>query len=120
MIKRDESLEYHTSGRSGKIELRATKRCLTPREMRLAYIPGACFPSLEIMENPANIFRYTMRGNLIGVITNGTAVPGLGDVGALAAKPMQEGAAMLLKRLADIDVFDLELDTRDTDRFVER
>ena len=119
MIKRDESLEYHASGRPGKIELRVTKRCLTPREMRLAYIPGACFPSLEIMENPANIFRYTMRGNLIGVITNGTAVPGLGDVGAAAAKPMQEGAAMLLKRLADIDVYDLELDTQDTDRFVE-
>lgn len=119
MIKRDESLEYHASGRPGKIELRVTKPCLTPREMRLAYIPGACFPSLEIMENPANIFRYTLRGNLIGVITNGTAVPGLGDVGAAAAKPMQEGAAMLLKRLADIDVYDLELDTQDTDRFVE-
>ena len=118
MIKRDESLEYHTSGRPGKFELKVTKRCLTPREMRLAYIPGACFPSLEIMENPANIFRYTTRGNLIGVITNGTAVPGLGNVGAAASKPMQEGAAMLLKRLADIDVFDLELDTTDTVQFV--
>lgn len=119
MIKREESLEYHGSGRPGKIELRVTKRCLTPREMRVAYIPGACFPSLEIMENPANIFRYTLRGNLVGVITNGTAVPGLGDIGAAAAKPMQEGAAMLLKRLADIDVFDLELDTTDPNRFVE-
>lgn len=119
MIKRDESLEYHTSGRPGKIELRVTKPCLTPREMRLAYIPGACFPSAEIMENPANIFRYTTRGNLVGVITNGTAVPGLGNIGAAASKPMQEGAAMLLKRLADIDVFDLELDTTDTARFVD-
>lgn len=119
MIKREESLEYHASGRPGKIELRATKRCLTPREMRLAYIPGACFPSVEIMENPSNIFRYTTRANLVGAITNGTAVPGLGNIGAAASKPMQEGAAMLLKRLADIDVFDLELNTGDTDRFVE-
>lgn len=119
MIKREESLEYHTSGRPGKVELRVTKRCLTPREMRLAYIPGACFPSAEIMEHPDSIFRYTLKGNLVGVITNGSAVPGLGRVGAAAAKPMQEGAAMLLKRLADIDVYDLELDTEDTDRFVE-
>ena len=87
--------------------------------MRLAYLPGASYPSSEIVKDPGSVFRYTLRGNLVGVITNGTAVPGLGDVGALAAKPMQEGVAMLFKRLADIDVFDLELDTRDPDRFVE-
>jgi len=119
MIQRQQSLEYHASGRPGKIELRVTKPCLTPLEMRLAYLPGAAFPSSEIVKDPGSVFRYTLRGNLVGVITNGTAVPGLGDVGALAAKPMQEGVAMLFKRLADIDVFDLELDTRDPDRFVE-
>ena len=119
MIKREESLEYHASGRPGKIELRVTKPCLTPWEMRLAYLPGASYPSIEIMKDPSSVFRYTLRGNLVAVITNGTAVPGLGDVGAAAAKPMQEGVAMLFKRLADIDVFDLELDTRDPDRFVD-
>src|SRR3990172_6274431 len=119
MIKREESLEYHASGRPGKIELRVTKPCLTPWEMRLAYLPGASYPSIEIMKDPSSVFRYTLRGNLVAVITNGTAVPGLGDVGAAAAKPMQEGVAMLFKRLADIDVFDLELDTRDSDRFVD-
>lgn len=119
MIKQEQSLEYHASGRPGKIELRVTKPCLTPWEMRLAYLPGATFPSSEIVKDPESVFRYTLRGNLVGVITNGTAVPGLGDIGAVAAKPMQEGVAMLFKRLADIDVFDLELDTRDPERFVE-
>ena len=119
MIRREDSLEYHSAGRPGKIELRATKPCLTPREMRLAYLPGAAFPSREIADDPAAAFRYTSRGNLVGVVTNGTAVPGLGPVGPLAAKPMQEGVAVLFKRLADIDVFDLELDATDPDRFVE-
>ena len=119
MIRREDSLEYHATGRPGKIELRATKPCQTPREMRLAYLPGAAFPSKEIAEDPAAAFRYTSRGNLVGVVTNGTAVPGLGPVGPLAAKPMQEGVAVLFKRLADIDVFDLELDATDPDRFVE-
>lgn len=119
MIKREESLSYHSSGRPGKIELRVTKPCLTPWQMRLAYLPGASFPSAEIAANPAAASQYTLRGNLVAVVTNGTAVPGLGDIGPAAAKPMQEGVAMLLKRLADIDVFDLELDTRDPDRFVD-
>jgi malate dehydrogenase (oxaloacetate-decarboxylating)(NADP+) len=119
MIRREDSLEYHSAGRPGKIEVRATKPCLTPREMRLAYLPGAAFPSREIADDPAAAFRYTSRGNLVGVVTNGTAVPGLGPVGPLAAKPMQEGVAVLFKRLADIDVFDLELDATDPDRFVE-
>jgi malate dehydrogenase (oxaloacetate-decarboxylating)(NADP+) len=118
MIKSEESLEYHASGHPGKIGLHVTKPCLTPRQMRLAYLPGASFPSMEIYKNPAAVFNYTLRGNLVGVITNGTAVPGLGDVGPAAAKPMQEGIAMLFKRLADIDVFDLELNTTDPDRFV--
>ncbi len=119
MIRREDALEYHAAGRPGKIELRATTPCLTPREMRLAYLPGASFPGQEIMGDRGATFRYTARGNLVGVITNGTAVPGLGNVGPAAAKPMQEGVAVLFKRLADIDVFDLELDTTDPDRLVE-
>ncbi len=119
MIRREDALEYHTGQRAGKIELRATKACLTPRDMRLAYLPGAAFPSEVIAADRQAVFQYTARGNLVGVITNGTAVPGLGDVGPEAAKPMQEGMAVLFKRLADIDVFDLELDTRDPDQIVE-
>lgn len=119
MIRREDSLEYHSAGRPGKIEVRASKPCLTRREMRLAYLPGAAFPAQEIAGDPAAAFRYTSRGNLVAVVTNGTAVPGLGPVGPLAAKPMQEGVAVLFKRLADIDVFDLELDATDPDRFVE-
>jgi malate dehydrogenase (oxaloacetate-decarboxylating)(NADP+) len=119
MIRREDSLTYHAAGRPGKIEVRGTKPCLTPREMRLAYLPGAAFPSAEIAGDPAEVFRYTARGNLVGVITNGSAVPGLGAVGPEAAKPMLEGMAVLFKRLADIDVFDLELAVEDPDRFVE-
>jgi malate dehydrogenase (oxaloacetate-decarboxylating)(NADP+) len=119
MIKREESLKYHSAGRRGKIEIHPTKACLTPREMRLCYLPGASFPSSEIIEEKANVFKYTSKGNLVGVITNGSSVPGLGDIGPLAAKPMQEGIASIFKRLADIDVFDLELDTKDPAQFIE-
>ena len=119
MIRQQDSLNYHGMDRPGKIEVRATKPCLTPREMRLAYLPGATFPSRAIVEDPSQIFRYTSRGNLVGVITNGSAVPGLGNVGPEAAKPVQEGMAILFKRLADIDVFDLELNTTDPARFIE-
>jgi len=119
MIRRDESLEYHAGKRPGKIELKPTKPCLSPRDLRLAYLPGASFPSQAIAGDPSAVFRYTARGNLVGVITNGSAVPGLGNVGPAAAKPMQEGIAILFKRLADIDVFDLELSTRDREQFVE-
>jgi malate dehydrogenase (oxaloacetate-decarboxylating)(NADP+) len=119
MIKREDSLRYHSVDRRGKIEIHPTKACLTPREMRLCYLPGASFPSSEIVKDSANVFQYTSKGNLVGVITDGSAVPGLGDVGPLAAKPMQEGIAILFKRLADIDVFDLELSTKDPDLFIE-
>jgi len=119
MIRREDSLEYHRADRPGKIEVRPTTPCLTPREMRLAYLPGASFPAAEIVADPATVFRYTCRGNLVGVVTNGTAVPGLGNVGPSAAKPMQEGMAVLFKRLADIDVFDLEIDSEDPERLVE-
>ncbi len=119
MIKKEESLKYHSSVRHGKIEIHPTKACLTPREMRLCYLPGASFPSSEILNDNDNVFRYTSKGNLVGVITNGSSVPGLGDIGPLAAKPMQEGIVSLFKRLADIDVFDLELDTQNPDQIIE-
>lgn len=119
MIRKEESLEYHSSERPGKIEVKPTKPCLSPREMRMAYIPGAAYPALEISKDPFKAFDYTNRGNLVGVVTNGSAVPGLGNVGAQAAKPMLEGMAILFKRLADIDVFDLEIDTNNPDKFIE-
>jgi malate dehydrogenase (oxaloacetate-decarboxylating)(NADP+) len=119
MIDEKSALEYHGGGRPGKIEIKGSKPCLSPREMRLAYLPGALVPARRIAANPADSYAWTARGNLIALVTNGSAVPGLGDVGPLAAKPLQEGIAVLFKRLADIDVFDLELDTRDPDRFVE-
>lgn len=119
MIRAEESLEYHAGARPGKIEVRASKPCLSPREIRLAYLPGAGYPAQAIAGDPRHAYRYTTKGNLVAVVGNGSAVPGLGDVGPLAAKPMQEGIAVLFKRLADIDVFDLELDTRDPALFVE-
>jgi len=119
MIRREDSLEHHAIDRPGKIEVRPSKPCLTPRDMRLAYLPGASFPAKEIALDKSAVFRYTARGNLVGVITNGTAVPGVGNVGPEAAKPMQEGMSVLFKRLADIDVFDLELNTVDPDKFIE-
>jgi malate dehydrogenase (oxaloacetate-decarboxylating)(NADP+) len=119
MIRPEESLEYHAAGRPGKIEVRATTRCLTRRDMRLAYLPGSAAPAREILRDPSAAWRYTARGNLVALVTDGSSVPGLGAVGPAAAKPMQEGMAVLLKRLADIDAFDLELDACDSDRFVE-
>lgn len=119
MIRSEEALEFHAGNRPGKLEVRPTKPCLTAREMRLAYLPGARFACEAIAALPDAVFQYTARENLVGVVTDGSAVPGLGDVGPLAAKPMGEGLALLFKRLADIDAFDLELDTRDADRFVE-
>lgn len=119
MIRKDETLQYHAAPRPGKIEVRATKACLTARELRLAYLPGAAVPCTTIAADADASFVYTSRGNLVGVVTNGTAVPGLGDIGAAASKPMQEGMVVLCKRLADLDAFDLELDTRDPERFVD-
>jgi malate dehydrogenase (oxaloacetate-decarboxylating)(NADP+) len=119
MIRRDDALLYHGGPRPGLIDVRPAKPCLTARDMRLAYLPGATFACQAIARDPADAARLTGRGNLVAVITNGTAVPGLGDVGALAAKPVQEGIALLFKRLGDIDVFDLELDARDPERFVD-
>jgi len=119
VIRKHDSLQYHAGDRPGKIGVTATKACLTPRDLRLAYLPGATFPAEEIARDRSAVFRYTSRGNLVGVVTDGSAVPGLGDVGPYAAKPMQEGIAIVYKRLADIDVFDLELQGGDPDGFVE-
>lgn len=119
MIRKEESLDYHSGGRAGKVEVKATKPCLSPRDLRMAYLPGASYPSLEISNDKSKVFKYTNRGNLVGVVTNGSAVPGLGNIGPLAAKPMLEGMAILFKRLADIDVFGLELDTKEPEKFIE-
>ncbi|MFA6318560.1 MAG: phosphate acyltransferase [Elusimicrobiota bacterium] len=118
MIRKSDALDYHVGDRPGKIEVKPSKPCFSPRDMRMAYLPGATYPAAEIAADPAASYRLTAKGNLVAVVTNGTAVPGLGDVGPAAAKPMGEGIAVLFKRLADIDVFDLELDTRSPDEFV--
>jgi malate dehydrogenase (oxaloacetate-decarboxylating)(NADP+) len=119
MMTIEEALAYHQGDRPGKIEIRTTKPCLTPRDLRLAYLPGALAAVRAIAEDPARLSALTNYGNLIAVVTNGTALPGLGNVGPRAAKPMGEGTAVLFKRLADIDVFDLGIDTTDPDAFVE-
>jgi len=114
----EEALEYHSSGRPGKIEVVPSKSTATQRDLSLAYTPGVAKPCLEIAADPAAVYKYTSKGNLVAVITNGTAVLGLGNIGAAAGKPVMEGKGVLFKRFADIDVFDLELDTRDTEEFI--
>src|SRR5688500_9690960 len=114
----DEALEYHSGGRPGKIEVVPSKPTATQRDLSLAYTPGVAKPCLEIARDPASVYKYTSKGNLVAVITNGTAVLGLGNIGAAAGKPVMEGKGVLFKRFADIDVFDLELDTRDTEEFI--
>ena len=115
---REEALDYHSGGRPGKIEVVPTKPTATQRDLSLAYTPGVAIPCLEIAANPADVYKYTAKGNLVAVITNGTAVLGLGDIGAAAGKPVMEGKGVLFKRFADIDVFDIEIDTRDTEEFI--
>ena len=118
-ITREEALEYHTKGRPGKIEVVLTKSCITQRDLSLAYTPGVAEPVREIEKNPDDAYVYTAKGNLVAVVSNGTAVLGLGNVGALAGKPVMEGKGVLFKRFADIDVFDIEVDEQDPDKFVE-
>jgi len=113
-----EALEMHARARPGKMEIRATKPLTTQRDLTLAYSPGVAAPCLEIHGDPARAYDYTAKGNVVAVISNGTAVLGLGDLGALGAKPVMEGKAVLFKRFADIDGIDLEVDTRDVDEFV--
>jgi malate dehydrogenase (oxaloacetate-decarboxylating)(NADP+) len=114
----DEALQFHSSGRPGKLSIAPTKPLTTQRDLSLAYSPGVAFPCLSIHRQPSAVYDYTSKGNFIAVISNGTAVLGLGDLGALAAKPVMEGKAALFKRFADIDSIDLEIDTRDVDEFV--
>ena len=118
MAQKKEALDYHSSGRKGKIEVIATKPCDTSRDLALAYSPGVAEPCLEIEKKPADAYQYTAKGNLVAVVSNGTAVLGLGDIGALAGKPVMEGKGVLFKRFADVDVFDIELNTKDPDELV--
>ncbi len=104
-----EALRYHAEGRSGKIEVVSTKPCITSRDLALAYTPGVAIPCLEIEKDPENAYKYTSKGNLVAVVSNGTAVLGLGNIGALAGKPVMEGKGILFKRFADVDVFDIEV-----------
>jgi malate dehydrogenase (oxaloacetate-decarboxylating)(NADP+) len=118
MITKQESLDYHSRGRKGKIEVIPSKPCRTQKDLSLAYTPGVANPCREIEANPDDVYQYTARGNLVAVITDGTAVLGLGNIGPLAGKPVMEGKGILFKRFADIDVFDIELDTKDPAEFV--
>src|SRR5688572_19138524 len=116
---RDAAREYHRSPSKGKISITPTKPLLNQRDLSLAYSPGVAYPCLDIEADPATAFEYTARGNLVGVVTNGTAVLGLGDIGPLAAKPVMEGKGCLFKKFAGIDVFDIELAERDPDKLVD-
>src|ERR1700689_5394545 len=116
--REDEALRFHAEGRPGKLSLAPHKPLVTQRDLSLAYSPGVAYPCLRIQQDPSAAFDYTSKGNFVAVISNGTAVLGLGDLGALAAKPVMEGKAVLFKRFADIDSIDLEIDTRDVDEFI--
>jgi malate dehydrogenase (oxaloacetate-decarboxylating)(NADP+) len=119
MSLRDEALEYHSRKPAGKLEITPTKPCSTQRDLSLAYTPGVAEPCLEIEKDPDQAFRYTARGNLVAVITNGTAVLGLGNIGALAGKPVMEGKALLFKRFADLDAIDIEVNTEDPELVIQ-
>lgn len=118
-INKQDALDFHSSGRKGKIEVVPSKPCATARDLSLAYTPGVAEPCLEIAAEPDLVYEYTAKGNLVGVISNGTAVLGLGDIGPLAGKPVMEGKGVLFKRFADIDVFDIEVAEKDPEKFVE-
>ena len=117
-LKKD-ALNYHQHPKPGKLETALTKPCATQRDLSLAYSPGVAEPVREIQNNAQHVYRYTGKGNLVGVISNGTAVLGLGDTGALASKPVMEGKGMLFKKFADIDVFDIEVDCKDTQELIQ-
>ena len=116
---RDEALDFHSRGRPGKIEIVATKPMATQRDLSLAYSPGVAVPVEEIAKDPGKAYDYTAKGNLVAVISNGTAILGMGNLGALASKPVMEGKAVLFKRFADVDAIDLEVDTEDAERFIQ-
>src|SRR6476469_8625992 len=118
-LRREQALEYHAGERPGKIEVVPTKETKTQRDLSLAYSPGVAEPCKEIFRNKENVYKYTAKGNLVAVISNGTAVLGLGDIGPEASKPVMEGKCVLFKIFADIDVFDIEVNEKDPDKFVE-
>ena len=118
-LSKEQALEYHAKGRPGKIEVIPTKESKTQRDLSLAYSPGVAVPCLEIAANPEDVYKYTSKGNLVGVISNGTAVLGLGNIGPEASKPVMEGKAVLFKIFADIDVFDIEINETDPEKFVQ-
>jgi malate dehydrogenase (oxaloacetate-decarboxylating)(NADP+) len=117
-LRDEDALEYHSAAPAGKIAIRATKPCLTQRDLSLAYTPGVAVPCLAIEKDPGLAYKYTAKGNLVAVVTNGTAVLGLGNIGPLAGKPVMEGKGVLFKRFADIDVFDIELATADPQEII--
>jgi malate dehydrogenase (oxaloacetate-decarboxylating)(NADP+) len=119
MSKKQDALDYHSSGRKGKIEVISSKPCLTAHDLSLAYSPGVAEPCLEIEKNPEEAYNYTAKGNLVAVISNGTAVLGLGNIGALAGKPVMEGKGVLFKRFADIDVFDIEVNSENPEDVIK-
>jgi malate dehydrogenase (oxaloacetate-decarboxylating)(NADP+) len=118
-VRKQDALEYHASGRPGKIQVVPTKPYASQRDLSLAYSPGVAEPCLKIAENPEDVYKYTAKGNLVAVISNGTAVLGLGDIGPLASKPVMEGKGVLFKIFADIDVFDIEVDASDPELFIQ-
>jgi malate dehydrogenase (oxaloacetate-decarboxylating)(NADP+) len=118
-VRKQDALDYHSSGKPGKIEVVPTKPYSTPRDLSLAYSPGVAEPCLKIAENKDDVYKYTAKGNLVAVISNGTAVLGLGDIGPLASKPVMEGKGVLFKIFADIDVFDIEIDASDPELFIQ-
>ncbi len=118
-VRKQDALDYHASGRPGKIEVVPTKPYASQRDLSLAYSPGVAEPCLKIAENPADVYKYTSKANLVAVISNGTAVLGLGDIGPLASKPVMEGKGLLFKIFADIDVFDIEIDAKDPELFIQ-
>lgn len=117
-VTAQEALDFHSQGRPGKLEISPTKPMATQRDLSLAYSPGVAVPVKAIADDPATAYDYTARGNMVAVISNGTAILGLGNLGALASKPVMEGKAVLFKRFADVDSIDLEVDTENVDEFV--
>ena len=118
-VTKEEALLYHSRERRGKVEVVPTKPSCTQFDLSLAYTPGVAYPCLEIAKNPDDVYKYTAKGNLVAVISNGTAVLGLGDIGAVSGKPVMEGKGLLFKVFADVDVFDIEIDEKDPDKLIE-
>ena len=118
-IRKQDALHYHEMEPAGKIEVNPTKLLSSQRDLALAYSPGVAEPCIQIAKNPEDVYKYTAKGNLVAVITNGTAVLGLGNIGPAASKPVMEGKGVLFKKFAGIDVFDLEIDEQDPEKFIE-